>query len=552
MPSFASPGIAVLPGDDAPNRPPKPYEHSLEYGTCVKLYNYRWRAKSTATTEARYELERYLHAPCLPFRVTETRDYRANYYSTTISGVWASVASQESIDTNVEPGFPATAEINIAGVGTLPYRIVVFGEDVVSRHVPNGVFFTVNGQVYGRLSPEFAKSRLKFDYLSRHLLVSVDCTNMEESAREDFFMASRDRIRRNEAYGEVVTQLEEELRSHPGLRALNAARRQKQIEKAIDSEQSSVETFQHLLRSDPTLAGLFSSGVQLVTSIGPGEAPNFKGRKFPSFFRLAKEPKGGIAKHCPINRSVRVEFETDASNDYFTRTDSPGSISFEPGNVRQHWHLWNGRLSATFRPPRGAGVGDKVRVRVTVSDVEDELRGGPFVSRFRLNIEKEMERESPPGGKKKEQDAPSGVRDKAPRLAVPPITEVGKDQWNSMHPPFTAFDALRILEDGEGGFDFYLNIDNSFLLTELSRQGDVEKALVKYWFKYGLALCALGMLRQHRTGESSANGHREAETEVDETASSLADDSVGLVNQSMLGLARVIIPVVRRLYRGPY
>ena len=483
--------------------------------------------------------------------MTETRDYRANYYSTTISGVWASVASEETSDTKVEPGFPATAEINISGVGTLPYRIVVFGEEVVSRRVPNGVFFTVNGQVHGRLPPEFAKSRLKFDYLSRHLLVSVDCTNMEEGTREDFFMASRDRIRQNQAYAEVVSQLDEELRSHPGLRALNAARRQKQIEKAIDSEQSSVETFQHILRSDPTLAGLFSSGVQLVTSIGSAEPPEFKGRKFPTFFRLAKEPKGGLTKHCPINRSVRVEFQTDASNDYFTRTDSPGSISFEPGNVRQHWHLWNGRLSATFRPPRGAGVGDRVRVRVTLSDVEDELRGGPFVSRFRLHIDKEMEPESRPGGNKKERDAPNGDKDKAPRLAVPPIREVGKDQWNSMDPPFTAFDALRVLEDGEGGYDFYLNIDNSFLLTELSRRGDVEKALIKYWFKYGLALSALGMLQQNRAGQPSANGHREWESEVGETASTITGNPVGLVNQSMMGLARVIIPVVRRLYRGP-
>ena len=551
VPRFAAQEIHVLPGDDAPNRPPAPYQRPLEYGTCVKLYNYRWRAKSTATTEARYELERYFHAPSLPFRVTETRDYRANYYSATISGVWASAASEDGAEARVEPGFPATAEMNIPGVGTLPYRIVVFGEAVAIRHVPSGVFFTLNGQVHGRLPREFAKGRLKFDYISRHLLVSVDCGSMVESTREDFFMASRDRIRQNEAYVEVVAQLEEELRGHQGLRMLNAARRQKQIEEAIDSEQNSVETFQHLLRSDPTLAGLFTSGVQLVTSTGPGHPKAFKGRKFPTYFRFAKEPKGGLIKRSPINRSVRVEFETDAANDYFSRTDSPGTISFEPNDVCQHWHLWNGVLSATFRPQPGARVGDRVRVRVIVSDVENELRGGPFVSKFRLDVGKILERLSGPGGRKKDKGGPNGGKDNAPRLAIPPIREVGRDEWNTVDPPFTVVDSLRVREDGDGGYDFYLNIENSFLLTELSRRQDVEKALIKYWFKYGLALCALGMLQQFRAGQPSANGHGEEDEDALKTTSSLTDDTLGLVNQSMIGLARVIIPVVRRLYRGP-
>lgn len=549
--SFEAPAIYVLPGQEGPNRPPESYKRALEYGTCVKLYNYRWRAKSTATTEARYELERHLHAPCLPFRVTETRDYRANYYSTTVSGVWSAIAADDGAGTKVEEGFPATAEMSIPVVGTLPYRLAVFGEEVASRHVPHGVFFTVNGQVHGRLSPEFVKSRLRFDYLSGHLLVSVDCTNMEGRTREDFFMASRDRIRQNEIYEEVVQRLEEELSGHPGLRTLNAARRKKEIEKAIDSERSSVQTFQNLLRSDPSLANLFSSGFQLVTSTGPGEPPPFKGKKFPTFFRLAKEPKEGLVKHCPINRTVRIQFETDAANDYFSRADSAGTITLDPSGVCQHWHLWNGRLSATFRPLPGAKVADKVRVRVAVSDVENEIRGGPFICKFIMSIEEALERESGPGGEEKKKGGPTSAQDKAPRLAIPHIREVTKEQWISMAPPFTVLDALRVRQDGEGGYDFYLNVDNSFLLTELSRRGDVEKPLIKYWFKYGLTLCALGLLQQLQSIEKqSVNGDNKGDGEVTFGEERIGDP-VDFVNQTMTGLARVIIPVIRSLYRGP-
>ena len=543
--TFESDAIRVLPGSSTPNRPPKAYEGPLQFGTCVKLYNYRWRAKSTATTEARYELERFLHAPSLPFRVTETRDYKANFYSTTISGVWAAVGSANGAGPDLEEGFPAIGELNIEGVGRLPYRIVVFGEEVISRHVPNGVFFTLNGQRHGRLPRDFVRSRLQFDYLSRHLLVSVDCTHMEESTREDFFMASRDRIRQNEAYEIVISQLRDELRNHPGLRALNAARRKKQIEKALDSERNSVEAFQHLLRSDPSLAALFSSGIQLVTSTGPGEPPEFKGKQFPTYFRLSKEPKSGLTKNCPINRTIRVEFETDAVNDYFARIDSPGSIIFHPLETKRHWKLWNGRLLATFQPTGQAKVGDKIPVRVSVADVYNDLHGGPFETSFSMVVGNPQDPESNTGGTKNVNRRSRGDNGKTPLLAIPNITEVSKDEWTDMTPPFSGLDSLRVNQDGEGGYDFYLNLDNSYLLTELSRTNGDEKALVKYWFKYGLALCGLAMLQQYQS-DHAANGR-----EPEDPEPTPALDSVSLVNAAMTGLARVIIPVVRRLYRGP-
>ena len=119
------------------------------FGTCIKLYDYRWQAKSTATTEARYELETMLHSPCLPFRVTETRDYRANYYSTTVAGVWVSVGASRSEGSElVEEGFPSYGDINLPQTGQLPYSIVAYTDKIDPRHFPHGVYFTVNGQVH--------------------------------------------------------------------------------------------------------------------------------------------------------------------------------------------------------------------------------------------------------------------------------------------------------------------------------------------------------------------------------------------------------------------
>ncbi len=246
-------------------------------------------------------------------------------------------------------------------MGNLPYRILVFTADVNIRHIPHGIFFTLNGQRHGGLADSFVRSQLKFEYINKYLLVSVDCTLMDEGVREDFFMTSRDRLRNNEVLQKVVSHLQKELRDHPGLKALNAARRVKEIEKALSDERNSGDIFDKLLRTDPALAGLFSPGMRLTTNVGPGKPPDFQGKEFPTYFKLHKEPKDGLVKHCPMNSLVRVELETDAVNDYFERPNKPGSIEFYPVGMEPNWNLWNGRLNATFSPIDGGSVGDSLR-----------------------------------------------------------------------------------------------------------------------------------------------------------------------------------------------
>jgi hypothetical protein len=326
---FAADAVNVLP-EDRKSISPRPYSVGLQYGTCVKLYEFRWKAKSIATTEARYELERYLHSPCLPFRLTETRDYKANYFSTTVSGVWATIGQGDDEDDKVEPGFPAFADLNLTDIGQLPYRIAVFQSSVNTRRVPHGVFFTVNGQVHGSLPSDFIARHLKFDYLKDHLLVSIDCTTMDPRVREDFFMASRDRVRKNEVYETVVEYLKDALREHPGLRQLNAARRKKEIEDTLNDEEETTNLFNELLKSDPMLARLFGLGNKLISKAGPGPEPIFQGKQFPTYFRLAKNPNGGLVKHCPVNLTCRVEFETDAINDISSGRIHPGALAWSP------------------------------------------------------------------------------------------------------------------------------------------------------------------------------------------------------------------------------
>ncbi len=548
VPTFRADAIKVLPGRSGVNRPPQPYAVDLPYGTCIKLYDYRWRAKSSITTEGRYELERFLHSPCLPFRVTETRAYRANYYSATIIGGWASATAgdDEGETGKLEEGFPAYAVLNIAGVGRLPYKIAVFKQGTKQRHVPNGVFFVVNGQVHGSLPSDFVTRRLRLDYLSGAgngpLLVCVDCTDMDQRVREDFFMASRDRIRKNEVYAAIEEKLTEALRGHPGLQEINQLRRKEALEEHL-SDKAPLEAFQKLLDLDPTLSGLFAAGDRLVTATGPAERATFVGRRFPTFFRLSAEPRGGLVKPCPVNRTCIVEFETDAVNDYFTRPLDPGRISIDPPNLVEHTHLWNGRFGARFSVPWNARVGDAVQVRVTVTDVEREALDNPFVSTFVLKAAQEVDDDPVPGKPKRPRQAMPNGSKRGVALGLPNVREVRREEWERYG--FGRLDAIRVRHGDEGGYDCFVNVDNAFLLTELGRAREDDKPLIKFWFSYGLVLAALGMIRHAMRKAHDQGGAEERHGDVEESV------DLEAIAHYCDGLAQVIVPIVRTLHRGP-
>jgi len=550
VPSFRADSIKVLPGKSGPNRPATPYAIDMPFGTCVKLYNYRWKGKTLLTTTGRYEIEEYLHSPCLPFRITETRKYTANYFSATVTGGWisATVEDEEGESRKLEEGFPAYAVLNISEVGQLPYQIAVFKTGTKKRHVPYGIFFVVNGQVHGELPKDFISRRLKFDYLKDDLgplLVSVDCTAMNERVREDFFMASRDRIRKNEVYNDIEDRLTEALRNHPGLQEINQSRR-KQVIEAHLQEKAPIEAFQKILDLDPTLSSLFAAGDNLATSTGPAEKPLYVGRKFPTFFRLSNEPKDGLVKSCPLNRTVRVDFETDAMNDYFSRAVDPGKIIINPPDLVEHSHLWNGKFEVRFCLPWNAQLGDEIKIKIRVTDIEREARGMPFVSTLTLKAIPEIDDISPSGTTPRKRGAITSGTRRGVVLALPHITEIHKEEWGNYG--FDKFSAIKLKNDGRGGYDCFINVDNAFLLTEISKAKEADKPMVKYWFDYGLVIAALGMLRhQMRLAEKEASNGKNRQMNADEEDAINPED----INRYCDGLAQVIVPIIRTLNRSP-
>lgn len=535
IPRFTANELDLLPTKSSVNKPGTPYKKPLSSGSFIKLYNYRWKGKSIATTEGRRNLEKFLQAPCLPFRIHETRPYKANYYDTTVIGVLNKIQG-DIVDDNsgdLETGFPADLLMSIPEIGTLKLKIVVWKDTVKSRTVPTGVFFLVNGQVHGDAGVDFIKRRTKFDYISNHLYVAVDCTDTDRDFHEDAFMPSRDRLRDNELARLMKEMIAAELKDHPGLKEINAYRKQKLREAALKNNDDVVNIFNELVKSDPSLAAVLGLGGHIQGGVGPGEIKKFEGRKFPTYFRIASEPIDGLVKKCPVNRTISVVFETDADNDYFRRPNEPGELEIAPSiDLIESSRLWNGRFNVRFRVPWNAKVDDEYDVIINVTDFENIAR--PFKCKFKLIATERTHDIKTKSGKKNPPVNPisDNPKIKIPAVNLPDPIAVSKKDWD-LYGFKSSTDAF-LIKDSDSGFDYYWNLDNKYLIHETSNKGsDVE--LIKQWFKWGLTIAALGLIKKQQDDAPNP------------------DEGVNLdyISEACNGLAIVIIPIIRTLHDLP-
>ena len=145
------------------------------------------------------------------------------------------------------------------------------------------------------------------------------------------------------------------------------------------------------------MASILGIGGNVISTTGPPNDPvPFNGRKFPTFFRIVKEPKGGLSSHA---RSIARY----ASNSKPMRT-----MTILTGPTVQARSSLTRRICVSvpisgmassprsFRCPMTQRVGDMVNMTVTVTDIERDTKDQPFVSHFTMKGSTEAEDVPPP------------------------------------------------------------------------------------------------------------------------------------------------------------
>lgn len=510
----------------------KAYARHSQWGTLIKLYEYAASGYSNTHILLRDGLmervDLLLPDLALPIRLHECRKFsgHAGSFDTNVNGLGVRLSDDKA--QNLEEGFPTSSPISVMNEKMTATIFAFKPQKAESYRRNEGVIFVLNGQTHGHLTTDFFRRKdVNLSYLRQSILVMVDCSEFSGRAREDFFMNSRDRLMAGELRQAVEKALEELLRNHQGLRALAEKRRHEEIKTMLEDNKPLKEVLEELIKRSPSLASLFNLGSHVSNpfkskSVGAG-TKKYEGKQYPTFFKF-KERKYGetLIRDTAVNFRARVSFETDAVNEYFDKNLGKGAFSLHreakngakiafSGYVGPN--LNDGSATLSVELPENAEPGDTLAF---IAEVSDDSRLEPFTNRFVINVKEPADISGNKGGKKKPPvDSKGKAHDLPVKISLPEVTLVEEPNWGNHEPAFDKYTALRIRQapsqsNGESQqpvYDFFVNIDNVYLLRELKVTKE-SVDLVKKRFELGLTLLGLGLIQADVESEpKKANGN---------------------------------------------
>ena len=542
------------------------YYRNSHHGSLVKLYEYSFQGGRSHILQRDgllRRLESVLPEMALPVRLYECRQgYKghAGSFANNARGLVARLERNQANNLELEPWG------NIVSFEGREIRLRFFvfrdGNAALYRRPKQAVVFTINGQMHGALPTDFFRRRsVGMSYLADSLLVLVDCSDIDGRMHEDLFMTSRDRLRDNPLYEKLTRILERCLGNDSKLKEMRNRRQADLTRRRLEDDKPLIEALESVLKSDPTLSTLLLQGLGIASPFPPGggtgagKRSEFVGKKFPSFFRFERRQTGEILERDAHKDSrVRIAFETDAVNDYFTRDIDPGMWSVQLNRDGQFvdasdWsatdpnsgvaQLWFDAL------PDESEVGEELEYVVTISDPN---RVDGFENRLKLRVKGPQPASAGGKGRRRTATGGQGTAGGAGNLNLPKITTVARADWATYG--FTEESVLRVNsaptdqddshEQRSFAYDFFINIDNKYLRHE-QKLNPQDNKLIEKQFTYGMVIVGLALLRKETKPADDTTKSSDIETGTIEEGEQLETR----ISETTMALAPVFLPMLK-------
>lgn len=469
---------------------------SLKWGTIIKMFEYEMTGYKTHINLDLYNrISLTLPKPGLPIRFYERRGYDSHTSEQTMAGLHVRLTDDRN--QNIEENFPTSHELRVQGE-PMTATVYVFrkGKDDNYRD-KEGVIFQVNGQAHGFIGTRiFSSKRVNLSYLADSILVMVDASNISSRSREDLFLNSRDRLRRGELYTNIEDNLEILLREHRGLRELQERRRREAALQKLSDAKPFKEILNKILRKSPSLSALFIVGRDLnnpYRTQEAGIAEEFKGKRFPTFFKII--PKD-VERAAHLGQRFRVQFTTDAEDEFFDRDYDPGKLELLLHDKLVDNYVVNlaqGTATLNVELPKDATVDQELHYIVRV-----ESAGDTFEEEFIRRVAPEISNHQGISGQRRPPAGGNGNENQLPQqLQLPECKEIFEADWPQYK--FDRYSALRVIRNGEGSYDFFVNMDNIyFRADQKSRPVNEDPKLSEAKYKYGIVLIGLALLNEYK------------------------------------------------------
>ena len=396
-------------------------------GSLLKLYSYRLPAgaRSIISRDLNLSLNEFLFEPALPFLTVDNNErYPDN--RAPVTPVYGLKRRLENDPETLERQFSLVSET--PAFGRLTATVYVFkarsrGKGVKesknylrNEYFKNGmsVLFSLNGQVHGSYTSEFITRSLKMPLLRDYLLIHLDCSELNLAVRNELFMASRDRLKS----GDTADKLRKHLRTMLSNSELKDIAKRRRAGLSVDGEDAGQllrdvtrnlpmnEAMTKILRQAFDLTDPRPGTHQEPNKKQPGtnnrekrEIPPFDPKRYPTVFHVKggeKQQDGTRLFALPKGSSRTIAFATDVENEYFDRTDEPGSMvlsimapgttkdrqgprdDYEPNDEGEQLDIMraspdNGTIKVGVRASAQMNIGDVTQIRATLSSPEGAL-----------------------------------------------------------------------------------------------------------------------------------------------------------------------------------
>jgi len=443
----------VIPSFEIDELDLKLFDRKFKTGTIIKLYSYQFPSGySGFAQELNQSINEYLFRPALPIYTIDNKERYPNNKILELDLFGLQRRLEKADNSYVEDYFSWDFDNDLFGKSKvtayvfkskLKDRDAKKSKEVVrSRFFKNGmaVIFSLNGQVHGNFTSEFITRSLKLNLLKSHLLIHIDCTEMNYDFRKELFMASRDRLKD----GEETKALRKFLATELGKKDSPLSEIEKHRKDSITADSGDtkelLKSFTKNLPMDNELMKLLNQTFKLdLTSDkkpksnteqkkkkeSKDEKEPFKPERFPTRFNLKIPEKNGIkAINIPRGSEKTILFDTDVENHYFDRIEEPGEMKIvlvspkpndtdggteivEPKGIEELFNInksspKDGTIRISLNPKTEVRVGDDIEMKVTLT-----APGKEFEEIFWAKITEPQAR--PEKVKKEEEDEPLGL-----------------------------------------------------------------------------------------------------------------------------------------------
>ena len=491
IPSFSKEDLKLYPGEY-----PNPYGGSFPFGSFIKLYNYELGSlRTNIVFDLNFRINSLLVNPVVPIRFYERRDgFKGKSLQATLDGLETKIQRDRS--KVLEEGFPSNFSFNVKNqtfIGNI-YAFKKYSDieqkikrDDAGQKYANGVIFTLNGQANASYHRGFfGQGKLHYENISKNLLVTIDCSKVDNLYLEHIFQSDRERISQREIVKEIRLAIADILEKHPGIRKFQNSWKSSQI-KEIQNNQNTKDLFEKLIAKNKNLTSYFLKGDKLENPFSKkeGELEKYDGEYWPTFFETKKSHPKEFPRVAEKGRSYRINLITNAQNDYFYRSQDQGSFKIfrfdeDITNIDGvQLSGFDGRWVLTL--PEFDNELQHYRFEVT-----DVKKYKPLVCEFFLKLEEKKDRPHSNSKNKKK----TSVQFNFPKIKLlerENFSEFDIDEKDILF-------VNRTMDEHE----FYLNMANNHINNYLKTLTGTELDYAKEQYKLSASLLGLVLIDQHK------------------------------------------------------